>query len=56
MLEGGDGSITLCTGVAQGTPTSEAIVGLAMEPHGVWLTAGFPALWTKLEHTRFFNG
>ena len=56
MLKGDDGRIALCTGVAQSTPTSEAVVSVNVEPHGVWLTARFPALWTKLEHTGFFNG
>jgi hypothetical protein len=56
MLEGGDGRSAFCTGVAQGTSPSEAVVSVNMEPHRIWLAAGFPALWTKLEHTRFFNG
>lgn len=56
MFKGGDGSTALCAGMTQGTPTPEAVVGMHMKPHGVWLTARFPALWTKLEHTGLFDG
>ena len=56
MFQGGDWCATLSTGVAEGAATAEAILRMHIEPYGVWLATGFPALWTKLQDAGLLDG